>query len=315
MKRIVAVLVEPGRFEIVEEEVKCPADGILIRNRVCGLCTWELNHWEGRLGEFPQRIGHEAAGEVIEIGRACRTILTVGDKVTGFYGPGFATVAAAGPSNVIRVPEGAVLENALGEPLSCIVNIIRAAQIEPGDFLGVVGCGGMGLLALSLASHSSLAGLFALDTSPFKLEVARELGASTTLQVGSDDVEERLKSLTDGRMLDVVIESTDKPEGLSLSARLLRQGRGRLVIATSHNAPVEVDLQAWEDKGILALAAHPPFSLDNVDDLRRAVALLARGIFPVGRLITHRFPLEKIQEAFETYSSKPPDYIKGIVTM
>ena len=74
------------------------------------------------------------------------------------------------------------------------------------------------------------------------------------------------------------------------------------------------DWRPVQEKGLILLGAHAPYSQNERDDLWRAVALLSRGTFKMDGIISHRFPLEHIQEAFETLEHKPVDYLKGVVT-
>jgi threonine dehydrogenase-like Zn-dependent dehydrogenase len=98
------------------------------------------------------------------------------------------------------------------------------------------------------------------------------------------------------------------------AANYLKTGRGRLVLMSSHErAAREFDWRTVQSKGIAVAGAHPSYSLDQTDDMRRAVRLLNNGVFRMDGIISHRFPLARIQEAFETLEHKPADYIKGVV--
>jgi len=312
MKTKRAILVEPGRFEIEEKEINVQSNEILVRIVACGLCSWELYHFKGEYGTYPQEIGHEPVGIVEDVGKEVKGFKK-GDRVTGFFGPGFSEYAVANPQKVIKVPEGVKLEYALGEPLKCIVTICRAANPEFGDYLMVVGCGFMGSLILAgLASHS-LAEIIAVDLKEFNLKLAKELGATRILNPKKSDLEKEIPEITKGRGIDVCVEATGIPAGLEIASKYLRVGRGKLLIVSSHPEKATYSLRPWEMKGAVVLNPHPSFSLNEMDDLRRAIDALERGIFKMDKIITHRFPLYEIQRAFETLKAKPEGYIKGIV--
>ena len=114
-----------------------------------------------------------------------------------------------------------------------------------------------------------------------------------------------------------MIEGTGIPELMNTACDYLQDsGRGRLVLMSSHERPCkEFDFRKIIDKSIEIIAAHPDYSLDQTDDLRRAVDYLNKGVFQMDELITHRFELDEINQAFETLENKPKDYLKGVVIL
>ena len=105
---------------------------------------------------------------------------------------------------------------------------------------------------------------------------------------------------------------------LGLRDGLKRQGlrrlRGRLSLMSAHEETGPAfDWRPMIAAGHTIRATHPGWSADTKDDLRRAILLLNRRVFRSEKIITHRFPLDNIQEAFETVENKPPDFLKGVV--
>jgi threonine dehydrogenase-like Zn-dependent dehydrogenase len=312
MKTKRAVLMQPGRFEIEEKEVNPGKNQVLVKIVACGLCSWELYHFKGELGTYPQEIGHEPAGIIEDVGKDVKNF-KVGDRVTGFIGPGFSEYAVADPENLIKIPEGVKTEYALGEPLACISNVCRAANPEFGDYLMIVGAGFMGLLALAGLSCVSLAEMIVVDVKEFNLKLAKDLGATVILNPQKDNIEKEISRITGERGIDISIEATGIPAGVETASKYLRRGRPKLLLVTSHPEKATYSLKLWGSKGTIVLNPHPSFSLDIKDDLRRAIIGLGKGVFPMEKLITHRFALDNIQEAFETLKTKPEGYIKGII--
>lgn len=306
-----AELVAPRRFEIKEGEIHCPEDKVLVRVEACGVCMWEVHgHYLGRIGEPPLVLGHEPAGVVVEVGPKVEGF-EVGDRVTGLFGRAFATHAVADPAWLVKIPEGIPFEHALFEPMKCAVTIGRAVSPRPGDVVALVGCGFMGLLSWSLVRASWLGSSIALDRRPERLSLARELGFEHTLNVAECDPVEAVSRLTGGRMADVVVEATGSLKGLELASRLVRP-RGRIVCVSAYSEPESVDLGSWT-KSPTVVSAHPSLEAEPGEAFRRAAELFERGLFPMGKLVTHRFRLEEIEEAFETALSPPPSYVKGVV--
>jgi threonine dehydrogenase-like Zn-dependent dehydrogenase len=204
---------------------------------------------------------------------------------------------------------------ALGEPQKCIVTALRAAAPEAGDHGIVLGCGPMGLWCVQALAGNTLGSLTAIDVDTTKLGYAKSFGATDTIDSASEDVIEKIREITDGRMADFVIEGTGSPALLDMAQEMLSaERRSRLILMSSHHGPApEFDFRKAIARGLTIVAAHPPYSRDEYDDFGRAVALINRGVFRSRELISHEFPLSGIQEALETLREKPPGYIKGIV--
>ncbi len=315
MKTRQAVLVAPKRFELREADLLPGAGQLLLKVEVCGLCNWELNHWLGQLGTCPQTLGHEWAGTVVELGAGVAGF-AVGDRVTGLPDSlsAFADYLVTGAATCFKLAPEIDPAQTPGEPLKCVVTVLRAAAPEAGDVGVVLGCGPMGLWCLQGLGANKLGALIAVDVSPDKLELARSNGATHLVNPHAGDAVARISDISGGRLADFVIEGTGVPELMGAAASYLKTGRGRLVIMSSHErAAREFDWRVVQNKGAVVTGAHPSFSPDQTDDMRRAVRLLNNGVFRMDGIISHRFPLDRIQEAFETLEHKPADYIKGVV--
>lgn len=90
-----AWLIAPGKFEFKKALIAPASNEILVKVAVCGLCNWEMNHWKGLLGTYPQTVGHEVAGTVVELGSDVpKETFAEGDKVAGWVNmTGFADYA------------------------------------------------------------------------------------------------------------------------------------------------------------------------------------------------------------------------------
>ncbi len=312
----IAVLRAPGAFELQERDVAPSRDEVLVRIEACGLCNWELNHWKGIIGSCPQSLGHEWGGEIVDVGAGVSRF-KVGDRVTGLADAlaGFAEYGTFRESRCAAVAPSVGSGLLLGEPLKCVVTVLRAAAPEVGDVGVVNGCGPMGLWCIQALSGAPLMQLAAVDIDPKKLALAKRFGATVLINPLEQDPREALASACGGRQADFVIEGTGIPGQLEKAGALLRCGRGRLVLMSSHEAPAETfDFRPLIGKSADIRIAHPSYSLDEMDDLRRAVDMLNKGVFSLEETVSHRFPLERIQEAFETLEHKPKGYLKGIVT-
>jgi threonine dehydrogenase-like Zn-dependent dehydrogenase len=310
-----AELVEPGKFVIKEETLTPNDDQLLIRITHCGLCQYDISYFKGIVGKTPMSIGHEPVGVVEAVGRHVKGFVP-GDRVTGLYAylRSFATYGLAEPHQLIKIPDHIPSEHALAEPLKCVVTILRAAPPEFGDHVLVMGSGFMGLLIIAGLIGRGASSLIAADIRQDRLDLAKEFGATHTLNSRDPDFLAQVQEITHGHGIDVAFEVTSNAEPVELAAKTLRRTRGRFVLAGWHGQPDTYTLRNWTTRGAIILGAHPAFSLDEFEDMRRAMDGLARGVFPMHRLITHRFALDEIQTGFEIAMTGRDGYIKGVIT-
>ncbi len=315
IKGKIAMLMEPGRFEIQEIEVNCGPDDLLIKVEACGLCNWELNHWKGILGPYPQEIGHEQAGYVMEVGSNVEGF-EVGDLVTCLGGIGFAEYDALPASCCMKVNKDIDPRHAFSEPLKCIVTVLTAAAPEPADVGVVFGCGPMGQWCIQALQGKFLSALIAVDISDEKLEMAKKFGATHTINSRKVDAREEIARITDGHMADFLIEGTGLTSVMDTAMTYLRNQRGRFIVMSSYEEVFkEVDMRPAMSRGVSIIFAHPKHAVNGQEDWRRAVVLINNGTFNIKDLISHEFKFENITEAFETLEHKPADFIKGVVVM
>lgn len=320
MKSRRAFLIEPGKIEIKEVDVFAQGNKVLVKVAVCGLCNWELNFWKGHLNfyGYPHTLGHEWAGTIVEVGPDVKN-LKVGDNVTGFVDDltGFSEHLAAREEMCCKLGPNVKLKYALGEPLKCILTVLRGATPEAGDHAVIQGCGPMGLWCIQALSGNLLSSLIAIDIDDAKLELAKMFGETHVINSRKEDVKKRIEEISEGHMADFVIEGTGIPALLNAAQFYLRKsGRGRLVLMSSHEEVCkEFDFREAMTRSLQIIVAHPEYSTSMMDDLRRAVSYLDGDVFKVEEIVSHEFKFDDIQKAFETLEHKPAGYLKGIVVL
>lgn len=311
MKRTSAVLVNPGQFEIMEDEIHCPDKGVIIRVDTCGLCMSDVPAFQGDDRTFyPVRPGHQGSGTVVETGPEVKN-LSEGDRVTGIFSEAFSDHASALEKNLVTVPRGVKLEHALGDMLMSCVSAVRMAAPLPGDTVMVSGCGAMGLTVLSLLVSPSLTTI-AVDRDEFKLDLAKKLSIPHTLPRRDPDLKKKIIELSHGRGVDACIEVTGESKPFKFDASTLVYGKGKLVVLCIKGTECKYDIGAMIN-GTILYATHPGFFPDQHENLLKAMSLLEKNIFPMEDIITHRYKLEDIQTAFEELLNRPDGYVKGII--
>jgi len=219
----------------------------------------------------------------------CARVETLGISRDG----GFADYVATPVENVHPVPDSVGDEEAVFvEPLAASVQLTKLCPPIPGSTWAVVGTGRMGLLILQVLRLHNPRVLAALGREGGKLELARRLGF-TVFTTGEAA---KALGLLEGVKFDNVVESTGTPGGLSLAMELVRP-RGTIHLKSTHGLPVQFDAtKVAVDELRIQGSRCGPFD--------EAIALLDRRQIRVAEMVTHRFPLERCEEAFEAAASK-----------
>ncbi|MFE2316431.1 zinc-binding dehydrogenase [Streptomyces sp. NPDC059441] len=286
----------------------CDVGQVLLRIQRVGVCASELSVWQNGPADEPAFLGHEPVGEIAAVGPGV-TDVTVGDLATGRIEHSYGQYALADAHDVVVVPPGVSADNALGEPLGCVVEGLRRTPLDVGDRVAVVGAGFMGLCLLQLLRHSPTSQLIAIDPRQDAQEHAARNGAdeAVTPQQAPDLA---ARNGTDG--FDVVFEASGTQAGLDLATRLVRQ-HGTLSILGYHQQMRSVDMQQWNFKAIDVINAHVRDRQRIRESTRRGLDLVAAGRVDLGPLITHRYRLADLDRAFTDLSGKPDGFIKAVV--
>ena len=304
----VAVLSAPRRLELVEHPVPVPAAGeLLLRVAGCGVCASELDMWQGSAHvDYPRFPGHEVSGTVERVGPAVSGF-AAGDPVAAWVTErGFAeyvTVKAEYCFHAGDVP----LDLALAEPLACAVNAVELAAPALGDDVVIVGAGFMGNLVQKLVSLKGPREVIVIDTRPDALERARRLGATRAIDA-RDDALYDLEA-------DVAFEVTGVQSALDTLGEVTRMS-GKVVIVGFHQGGSrELPLAAWNWMAFEIVNAHFREVATIMRGMRTGMRLLTSGRIALDDLVTHRFGLDRVNEAFATAVEKPPGFVKATVTV
>jgi len=304
------------------------SNDVLIRVHYAGVCgtdlhIWEWDSWASNRMRPPVTIGHEFAGEIVELGRdaAAGGLLSVGDLVTaeghivcghclqcrlgeahlcrrtqiiGVDRDGaFADYIAMPASNVMKLDGIPTEIGAIMDPLGNAVHTVLEADV-PGSTVLVLGCGPIGCFAAGVARAAGASLVIASDYNPKRLELARRMGAHVLLDPAKDDVVNRVRELTDGDGADLVCEMSGHPSGHATAFAAARLG-GRVNLLGTPSRTTEVDFaRDIIFKGLTLYGVTGRKMYDTWHQMRR---LIRAGQLDPCPVITHRFPLENIAEA------------------
>jgi len=336
MKNQAAVLYAPHDIRLEERPVPRPGQGEgLIEIKAVGVCGSDVHYYEhGRIGSYvvrqPLILGHESAGVIVDTGEGVNTS-RVGERVAiepgipdgvceqcraGRYNlcPNvrfFGTPPVDGAfANYVTIPASFAYalpdqmsdeEGALIEPLSVGLWACRKAQLQGADRLLISGAGPVGLLAMKVALALGATQITMTDVAPQRLEVARKLGATRTVNVAKE-------SLFDaGVAADVLIECSGNQRALSDGIRSLRPAARAVVVGMSPGEELSVPMSFIQNREITLTGT---FRYANT--YADAIALVASGRIDVRSIITGRYPLRAAEQALQA-TKQDPTNIKSIV--
>jgi L-iditol 2-dehydrogenase len=326
-----AVLVSPGRIEL--QEVETPHIGdqeVLVKTKYCGICTFEQRLFSGDMKfSYPVIPGHEASGEVVEVGRRVLSGLKPGIQValdlvtrcgechycrTGRsnmcldrFKPGKRTLGGFGEyiavdsRQVFPLPGGLSLaEAAFAEPVACCLRSLKMVQPALGEDLLVVGAGPMGLMHVQAALCMGVR-VIVSDPNATRLAVAEGLGASRTVNPRAEDLGEVVRDLTEGRGVDACILTSPAADALRTAFEVLSK-TGRINIYTSYpDQPVlPIDANTLHRSEI-----HISGSEGRTEqDFHQSVRLLAIGRIRVRALISELVSLGEAERGIRLAMSQ-----------
>ena len=311
----IAALQAPERFEV--EEAQVPAigrDEALVRVVASGVCASELEPWvSGPPTGQRQYLGHEVSGVVVEVGGEVQG-LTPGDRVgVWVLDRGFAEYVAVRAAYCFPAGTGPLTE-ALAEPLACAVNAVELADVRLGDDVVVVGAGFMGNLVQKLVGLRGVRQLVVADARADALERAAAFGATRVVDVTQESLPDVVASLTEGRGADISFECTGTQGALTSCGDTTRMS-GKLTIVGFHQGvPRQVPMAHWNWMAFSVLNAHFRDTAKIMRGMSVGMRLVSSKVLSMDGLVTHRFPLEGINEAFTALRDKPEGFVKAVIT-
>jgi len=309
----------PGdvRVDEVPEPEAGPRD-VVVEVAACGICGSDLRYV--RLGGLagpmpsPMPLGHELSGVIESVGAEAgdwkpgdRVVLnpTAGRKMIGNGGPegGFTPrllVREVADGNLFRIPDGLPLEHAaLAEPLGVGMNAVNQSEAQPGEKVVIFGAGPIGLAAVATLADRGVDNVIAVDLSPRRLEIAKQLGARETINANEKDPWLRIRQLHgESPVLGTPMAGSDAYIEASGAAPVIPQiiqqakANARLTVVALHaERPVHFLLVMMKQLTIRGAMEYPDDYNDSIELLTR------RDLTP---MISHRFPLDRFPEAFDT---------------
>jgi L-iditol 2-dehydrogenase len=337
-----ALCTEARTIEVRERPCPQPgADQVLVRVGSCGICGSDLDWFRGDFPPPPVCPGHEMAGEVVEVGNAARGV-AVGDRVVveplvtcgscpackvGDYqicdnvqvlgiahDGGFADYVVAPAERVYPLP--ANLDFAMGglaEPAAVCVHGVRLGNVGLGDRVLVLGAGSIGLFSVMAARAAGAAEVAVTARHAHQAEMARRMGATHVFPANPEGDRSRAQYVRE-HPPDVVIETVGG-HGRTLDEAILSvRAGGTVVLLGIFIAPPSCNALALVVREVRLVGSLTYGRRDRRSDFELALHMLSSNPAIARDLVTHRFELDRIQQAFETACDKKQGTIKVAVT-
>lgn len=330
--------------QVPDPEILAPTDALL-RVRATTICGSDLHLVDGHMPTpWGFTLGHEYVGVVVEVGSAVSRV-QVGDRVVGPAAPWCSSCPECRRGQIQRCTRGGVFGSgagwgglggaqaeflrvpwadqvlstipegvgdaqalAVGDVLSTGWTAVRRTVHEPGAAVLVLGCGPVGLSAVHTATLYGPRQIIAVDAVPERLELARTLGATHTLDAGGD-VTAAVAELTDGVGAHSVIEAAGAGAAFATASAAVAIG-GSIGVVGIHSAPVELPMSELLFKNAAVWTG-----LGDLGRMDVLLALISAGRLDPAPMFTHDVPFEHIEDAYRAVVAREAGLVKPLITM
>lgn len=336
-----AVFYGPNDIRIENVDVpRLQPDWVLLRVRASGVCGSDLHLYrqktsikiESELGEGKYVPGHEISGEVYEVGANAQDLgegdrvgveplvgcgkcewcrvgwynLCANSRLIGFYYlGGFAEYCAVPQEKCFKLPKNVSFEEAA--TLDCIAvaeHAVKRARVCNEDAVAILGAGSIGLFATQAALIAGAREVYVVGTHDFQLEIARKFGATSTINARREKPADRIMELTGGRGVDKAIEAVGGEASTVADAVGMLRHRGVLVVTGIFVKPMPIDMFGLLTKELTLTGAWGYEYWTHTKEFAISLELLASGKIDAKTLITHRYTLDELSEAYEAAINK-----------
>lgn len=335
-----------GKEDIRLEDIPKPepaAGEALIKVSAVGICGSDMHYYKhGRISnrtiKKPYVIGHEISGVIetieendlglkpgmpvsiepsIPCGKCelcvtgqynlCKSLYFVGSNPN--YG-GMREYMTIRNENLFPLPPSIPVEDGVFiETIAVCVHVMDCSEIKLGNSVAIYGAGNIGLSLLQLSLLSGAFDVFMVDPLEYRLDLAKKMGAAAVINPDKEDPVEKIMSLTNGRGVDIGIEAAGVPETPQPAMNSITPG-GVFLFA----GIVPESIIQWDTEAIRKKALTIKIIQRSRHGVERAIEVVDRGKFDLAPFITHRFPIDRVQDAFNTMFDYKDNCIKVIVT-
>jgi len=338
-----AFVQEPSVIAVNETENPTLDSGeILVQMQACGICGSDLEKVFGEYGQPSMRLGHEPAGVIIDVSSGV-TLFKKGDRVfTHHHVPCYSchlckhgnetmcpkyyetNLSPCGLSEEYVVPKwnvdhGGVLkipdsmsfeEAAMIEPLACCVRAWTKYSYQEGDSVAIFGVGPTGMMHVMLAQSKKFSKIFCFDVNDFRLTFAKKFNITDSINSLDENRKQKILDYTQGNGVDVAIVATSSLKALEDAIDMVRKGGSVMMFGVpSKDAKILLNMGKIYSKEITLVTSYAASDTDTKEALR----LIDSSQIDVKKLVTHTYPIEESQKAFD-HARSGDNAMKIIIT-
>ncbi len=339
----VAVMNGIGEMGYTEREIPQPKDNeVLVKLEYVGICGSDMHYYEtGRIGDYvvkpPFVLGHEPGGTVVEVGKAV-THLKVGDRVALEPGKtcGHCEYCREGKYNLcpdvvffatppvdgvfqeyvaheadlcFKLPDNVdTMEGALIEPLAVGFHAANQGGAHAGQTAVVFGAGCIGLVSMMALKAEGVSKVYVVDIMQKRLDKALELGATGVINSKEKDVLEEISKITDGKGVDLVIETAGMEITTRQAIHVTKKGATIVLVGYSKSGEMTLSLSLALDK---ELTFKTVFRYRHIYPM--AIEAVASGKVNLKGIVTNVFDFDDIQNAMDKSVQDKANIVKSVV--
>jgi 2-desacetyl-2-hydroxyethyl bacteriochlorophyllide A dehydrogenase len=337
MTKMKIVYIEnPGKIALREAEIPVPQKGeALLKIRYCGICGSDVATYTGNqpFTTYPRIPGHEFSAEIVEI-EENRFGLKAGMSVTAnpYFNCEKCYSCKRGKVNCcednqtmgvqrdgsfaeyITMPIERILDGknlspeslALIEPFSIGYHAINRGDVQAGDKVLIMGAGPIGIFAMISAKLKG-ATVYIADLLQERLELAKEMGADGTINVKEEDLQQRVKEITNAGGMDVCVEAVGFPQtflscidSACFGGKVILIGNGKRETTFNHSILLKKELNVYGSR-------------NSLNDFKPLIQIVSDGKVNIDKMITNVFTLENVIDAFEGLKNNKGSMAKVLV--
>ncbi len=320
-----AQLVGPKRFEFMDVEMPTPKEGeCLIKLERLSICGSDIRHGYGPVypeEEYPLIMGqpcHECAGVVVESRtddfREGQRVIVLPTADAG----GLVEYITSRPGRMIALPDhGDLTDWVMCQPSGTVLYSCQKMGNVMGKSVLVMGQGAIGLSFTMLTAMQGARQVIAVDSLDYRLQYARDFGATHTINPNEQDPVEAVREITHGTGADITVEAAGYVDTLDMAFRLVRRFGTVLIFGIQGDDIVPVDTRLWMENQPTIIPTVGARSGDPTTHIKEIVALRERGWVDPARMVTHRldFNANDVNDAYEMYEQHRDQVIKVVMSI
>ena len=296
----------------------------IIYSGICGSQLMEISGKRGKDNWLPHLLGHEASGEVLEVGSGVKKVkqsdkvILTWIKATGIeaketakyyskkklYNSGhvttFSNYSIVSENRLILMPRNLSYKEAVlfgcALPTGCGI-VINELKIKKNKIIAIIGLGGIGLSALIALQSYSCKKIICIDTSDKKLKFAKKLGATETINPNKSNLLDKINFLTQKQGLDACIEAAGLTETIELGFSLLNKNKGKLIFASHPDSRKKISIDPFELISGKSIKGSWGGSIKPDRDIQRINTIVTNNKISINKMISKVYSLNEINKA------------------